>query len=399
MKEYSGIVTSTLVIAGLLLNGSTILLLVVKPNLRSPSNMLLASLTSSNCILCVLVLPVRLANITGSIKTMDGRGCDIFGFFSQLWWNSNSLTFMFISYDRYQFISKAILYKSLATSAKVYLFIGVTWLISVIFSLLPVFGWSCYKFIEDEQFCGVEWGKSRSFDITTQSISFIMPCLVSCYCYGQIIYNAQQSKQREMTWPSVQNIISIPQQRKLPETVWPSVQSIQNKKLIACKPIKTSIIIIIMFLIIYLPYIIVRQFHELINNKIAVKITANLLFFSVVVFPYLFVYRNRLLRKEMQKLFKRVLNRDVRQIHPSVDINENDYLENVSRRNSRSESIENNRRCSTDHSLSSIQINRKSSEDTSRRCSLEMSRRWSSNIIFGTNRRESGKSEMTTVDS
>ena len=382
MNVYCGFVTTSVLLAGLFINASTTWLLVAKPNLRSPSNLLLASLTCSNCILCVLIFPIRLANITGLIRTIDGRVCDIFGFFLQLWWSSNSLTFMFISYDRYQFISKAILYKSVVTTAKVYLCIGVTWVVSVIFSLLPVFGWSCYTFIENEHNCGVDWGKSHSFNIATQSVSFFLPCLVCCYCYGQIIYNAQRNTTR------------------LHETGWPSVQNINNKKIISCKkPIKTSIIVIISFLILFLPYVIVSQFHWLVKSKIPGKITVNLSFFSAVLFPYLFVFRNQLLRKELRKLFKRVLNRDVRQIHPSVEIDENDYLENVSRRNSRSESTENYRRCSSDHSLSSSgQMNRKWSAEISRRYSLELPRRWSSNIMLGTSRRESGKSEMTCVD-
>ena len=51
-----------------------------------------------------------------------------------------------MSYDGYKFISCALVYQTIITPLKAYVYISITWSIAIMLSLLPLFGWSRYAY-------------------------------------------------------------------------------------------------------------------------------------------------------------------------------------------------------------------------------------------------------------
>ena len=108
-------------------------------------------------------------NLT-SYGKLSGLLCELFGMFSQIWWNSNIYTLLFMSYDGYKFISCALDYKTIITPLKAYVYISITWSIAMMLSLLPLFGWSRYAYNTDQCTCSVDWENNfQSGKLTTMT--------------------------------------------------------------------------------------------------------------------------------------------------------------------------------------------------------------------------------------
>ena len=91
------------------------------------------------------------------------------------------------------------------------------------------------------------------------------------------------------------------------------------------------------------------------SYSVAMHYTSIIVYTPVFAYPYLFAFRNRKLRTELAVLYSKLyVWRDVRKIQPAPHIDEEDYPDNVSRRNSRTESMNMERRSrhpSMDHTF------------------------------------------------
>ena len=318
IRIISGVVIGILLLSGLFVNISMIALFSIKSHIRSPSNILLANLSMSNLIICVL-MPITLSNIVDERNKLEGTSCEIFGLFSQLWLNGCIYTLAFISYDNCKLISSPFIYPITMTDGKAYTYVMITWTIAAILSLLPMFGWSRYTFNNEQYSCGVDLANNGYYNIFMLTFTFTIPCLIVMFCSTIITLDARGRVQP----------LRIIRRR-------PNLYEHSTRRNSLYKTIKKSLIVIVTFLIAWFPH--VMFIYGPYNSKI--KIISIFMYVPVLVYPYLFGFRNEKIKKELNKLFYEILYwRDVRQIHPAQHIDERDYSENVSRRNSRSESL------------------------------------------------------------
>jgi len=65
------------------------------------------------------------------------------------------------------------------------------WLLSTLFSLPPVFGWSRYEYIRNKAICTIQWSTSYSYAVAVIGLGVIVPFLVMIAAYTRIFSKAR----------------------------------------------------------------------------------------------------------------------------------------------------------------------------------------------------------------
>ncbi|XP_057301493.1 visual pigment-like receptor peropsin [Hydractinia symbiolongicarpus] len=325
IRMIHGTIIGFILTSGLFLNGSLVTLFTTKSQLRTPTNLLLSSLTVSNCILCIFVLPSNMASIFDPEIKYEGALCYIIALFSQLWWVANVYVLTFLSIDRYKLITTPLCYRQIMTTTKSKTYIAISWAVAIIIAIIPTMGWTKYTFSEIENTCTVDWNKSFSFNMFFTAITFWIPFLVITYCYISIISNAHGNVNR----------IGLMLSSRM-------VNQVRRNSIY--KTVKTSFVIVFTFLIAWVPHftlVYIYSFSGEPENYIRWKLIQPTKYLPVFIYPYIFAYRNSSLRRDLHIFYDKFKpRRDIRKIEPARTIDENDFPENVSRRNSRTESMQ-----------------------------------------------------------
>lgn len=313
---------------GIFLNFSILILFKMKPEIRIPSTIFLLNMIASNIFWCIFIAPAVLVILLQSNVSIENALCDIQGFSVQIWRITNIFPLMFYSYDRYKFISCPLVYRKIITTSKAYTFVAVTWIIALTVPWLPIFGLSSYNYSSNQIFCDVGWKNEMYFNIPYTIILFWFPFTVILYCNINIVRIAHRNMSQ------VDFLREIHEHRP--------VNARRNSLL---KTLTTSVAITSSFTIAWLPHfvaVVLFQTRALEDNihKI-LKFSVYITFLTIVVYPYLFGFKNKVLKRDLRRLFKKLKcwRTNIRNIQPAEEIDENDYSENVSRRNSRTESM------------------------------------------------------------
>ena len=358
--------------------------------------MLLTNLSISNVLGCLLVLTGMIRNIASN-NTYDGAYCDITALSSQLWWLSNIFTLMFLSLDHYIYIINPFAYYRVVTKTKIYIFITFTWVLSATISLIPIFAEPRYIFRIEQHTCGIDWTKSKTFNIIFTIIVFCVPCLIMIYCYVRIVKDARKTFQ---VGPKNSPPMSIKEKTK-PTTIERKSSILsrlsfkpnhQDRRLSLYGTVRTSFIIFGTFVLAWTPQFTLIILHALKYNAIDMNIQKTvhtIKYIPIFIYPFIFGFRN--LRKQFQNVIQYLQHfHNVKVIHPATNIDETDYPVNVSRRNSQSEMSETSRRNSLTMSFKDFIFDQSNRVVLSRSHSVGVD-------IASSSRSESSSSGLTTV--
>ena len=191
------------------------------------------------------------------------------------------------------------------TSRKAIVFIITTWAITVVLSVVPMVGWTHYVYEKEQYYCSLNWDNNIIFNVLYIVVSFWTPCAIIIFCYASIIWNAKGNIQR---LAALTEASTIGKNNSRSQSIY--------------KTVRTSCLVIITFLIAWLPYFIMVSFHHTYNINLlnAFRFASIMIYLPIFVYPYLFAFRNKTLRLELSMLYAKVnVWRDVRQIHPSTE--------------------------------------------------------------------------------
>ena len=97
---------------------------------------------------------------------------------------------------RYYAITQPLLYPIQVTSRRTKELIILTWLMSLLGSLPPLFGWSNYAWTKTTSSCFVQWDHNPSFAYTFTVVFILVPLMIVCYCYSRILKVARMTYRR-----------------------------------------------------------------------------------------------------------------------------------------------------------------------------------------------------------
>ncbi|XP_019404388.1 PREDICTED: G-protein coupled receptor 161 isoform X1 [Crocodylus porosus] len=281
-----------------------------KSYLLTLSNKFVFSLTLSNLLLSILVLPFV---VTSSIRREWIFGvvwCNFSALLYMLISSASMLTLGLIAIDRYYAVLYPMVYPMKITGNRAVVALVYVWLHSLIGCLPPLFGWSSLEFDQFKWMCVAAWHKEAGYTAFWQIWCALLPFLVMMICYG-FIFRVARVKARKIHCGSVVIVEEDAQRngRKNSSTSTSSSGSRRNAfqgvvySANQCKAFITILVVIGAFVITWGPYMVVITSEALWGkNSIspALETLATWLSFSsAICHPLIYGLWNKTVRKEL----------------------------------------------------------------------------------------------------
>ncbi|OXB57056.1 hypothetical protein ASZ78_015094 [Callipepla squamata] len=301
-----------IVIAVFICLGNLIIVVTLyrKSYLLTLSNKFVFSLTLSNFLLSVLVLPFV---VTSSIRREWIFGvvwCNFSALLYMLISSASMLTLGLIAIDRYYAVLYPMVYPMKITGNRAVVALVYVWLHSLIGCLPPLFGWSSLEFDQFKWMCVAAWHKEAGYTAFWQVWCALLPFVVMMICYG-FIFRVARIKARKIHCGSVVIVEEDSQRngRKNSSTSTSSSGSRRNAfqgvvySANQCKAFITILVVIGAFVLTWGPYMVVITSEALWGkNSIspALETLATWLSFSsAICHPLIYGLWNKTVRKEL----------------------------------------------------------------------------------------------------
>ncbi|XP_030638601.1 G-protein coupled receptor 161 [Chanos chanos] len=311
----SGVAESVfiLVIALLVFLGNLIVVATLyrKPYLLTPSNKFVFSLTLSNLLLSVLVLPFVVASSLRRDWLFGVVWCNFTALLYLLISSASMLTLGAIAIDRYYAVLYPMIYPSKITGNRATVAIVYLWLHSLLGCLPPLFGWSAFEFDHFKRMCTAAWHREPGYTAFWVVWCSLLPLLAMLVCYG-LIFRVARHKARKVHCGTVVVAASqeacSPAQRNGRKSSTTSISSVGSRKGLAyagsqCKALVTILVVVGTFLLTWGPYIVVIC-TEAARGKGSVPprletLVSWLSLASAVCYPLIYGLWNKTVRKEL----------------------------------------------------------------------------------------------------
>ncbi|TRY59325.1 hypothetical protein DNTS_033554, partial [Danionella cerebrum] len=301
---------SIIIIAILACLGNLVIVVTLykKPYLLTPSNKFVFSLTSSNLLLSVLMLPFVAVSSVHRGWMFGVVWCNFTALLHLLVSSSSMLTLGVIAIDRYYAVLYPMIYPMKITGNRAVVAIVYVWLHSLVGCLPPLFGWSSFEFDRYKWTCTVAWHKEISYTTFWITWCCLLPFIAMLLCYG-VIFRVARIKARKVYCGSVvvaqEESASQKNGRKNSNTSTSSSGS--RKSLIysgsQCKAFITILVVLGTFLSTWGPYVVVISTEALwgtgsVSPQMETLVSW-LSFASAVCHPLIYGLWNKTVRKEL----------------------------------------------------------------------------------------------------
>ncbi|XP_069060261.1 G-protein coupled receptor 161 [Pleurodeles waltl] len=281
-----------------------------KSYLLTLSNKFVFSLTLSNCLLSVLVLPFV---VTSSIRRTWIFGvvwCNFSALLYMLISSASMLTLGLIAIDRYYAVLYPMVYPMKITGNRAVFAIVYVWLHSLVGCLPPLFGWSSLEFDHFKWMCVAAWHKNVGYTVFWQIWCALLPFLIMVLCYG-FIFRVARIKARKVHCGTVV-IVQEDSQKNGRKNSNTSTSSSGSKRSAfphivysanQCKALITILVVIGAFVLTWGPYMVVISTEALWGKDSispALETLATWLSFtSAICHPLIYGLWNKTVRKEL----------------------------------------------------------------------------------------------------
>ena len=153
--------------------------IIRKKLFKQPTILLLLNLVVSDLILLLVLIPMHVwTGIRGeySIGNSDMVRCQtcLIGLLFTMFGLLSLFTVFLMSFDRFLFIYKPLKYDRIMTPLRTLLALGIVWLVSIVVSLLPVFGYGNLIFTPGSLSCTFDFSVEFSYySLIVGAVSFV----------------------------------------------------------------------------------------------------------------------------------------------------------------------------------------------------------------------------------
>ncbi|XP_066520940.1 G-protein coupled receptor 161 [Hoplias malabaricus] len=290
-------------------NLAIVITLYKKPYLLTQSNKFVFSLTFSNLLLSVLVLPFVVASSLQQEWLFGVVWCNFTALLYLLISAASMLTLGAIAIDRYYAVVHPVIYPTKVTGNRAVVAIICVWFHSLVGCLPPLFGWSTFEFDHSKRACMAAWHQEVSYTLFWVTWCSLLPLFVMLVCYG-LIFRVACHKARKVHCVTVvvaqePTPSSQKNERKSSTT---SIYSAGSRRSVVqadrqCKALLTILVVVGTFLLTWGPYIIVISAEAVlgkgtVSSEIQTFVTW-LSFFSAVCHPLIYGLWNKTVCKEL----------------------------------------------------------------------------------------------------
>ncbi|XP_070495978.1 rhodopsin-like [Chironomus tepperi] len=217
-------------------------------SLRTPSNLLVVNLAVSDFMIMFTMGPAMIINCYFETWVFGPLACQIYGMCGSLFGCISIWTMTMIAFDRYNVIVKGITGKPLTHGGAI-LRIFFVWAASILWTLLPLFGWNRYTPEGNMTACGTDYltpgWASRSYVLIYGIWVYFLPLLLIIYSYYFIMQavTAHEKNMREQA--KKMNVASL--------------RSSENQaQSVECKLAKVALMTISLWFMAWTPYLVIN---------------------------------------------------------------------------------------------------------------------------------------------
>ncbi|XP_063109692.1 G-protein coupled receptor 161 isoform X2 [Cavia porcellus] len=281
-----------------------------KSYLLTLSNKFVFSLTLSNFLLSVLVLPFVVTSTIRREWIFGVVWCNFSALLYLLISSASMLTLGVIAIDRYYAVLYPMVYPMKITGNRAVMALVYIWLHSLVGCLPPLFGWSSVEFDDFKWMCVAAWHREPGYTAFWQIWCALFPFVVMLVCYG-FIFRVARVKARKVHCGTVVIVEEDAQRsgRKNSSTSTSSSGSRRNAfqgvvySANQCKALITILVVLGAFLVTWGPYMVVIT-SEALWGKNYVSPTLEtwatwLSFTSAICHPLIYGLWNKTVRKEL----------------------------------------------------------------------------------------------------
>lgn len=305
--EAVSIVTITLLAC--LGNLLIVVTLYRRPYLLTPSNKFVFSLTLSNLLLSMLVLPFVAVSSLKREWVFGVVWCNFTALLYLLISTASMLTLGAIAIDRYYAVLYPMIYPMKITGNRAVVVIAYVWLHSLVGCLPPLFGWSSFEFDCFKRTCVASWHREPSYAVFWVLWCTFPPLFIMLACYG-VIFRVARMKARKVHCGTVVVAQDDPAgaQKNGRKNSSTSTSSNGSRRSLVyagsqCKAFVTILVVIGTFLVTWGPYVAVVCTEALWGQGSVSQgletLVAWLSFCSAVCHPLIYGLWNKTVRKEL----------------------------------------------------------------------------------------------------
>ena len=192
-EAFSLVIICTVSIIG---NTTLFVLLLRSKTLRTTSNGYLLNLAFADLLVSVLNMPVTVVTIIEQRWIFGEIACKFLGFTTMLSFVSSVMSLAMIAINRFYYVVRWKKYRSIFTLRSSVLFGAIVWLISLVISLPPLFGWADYRYIPGKSYCFVFWRSGVTYMYVMLTICFFGPPTVMSLSYYHILRFTREARIR-----------------------------------------------------------------------------------------------------------------------------------------------------------------------------------------------------------
>ncbi len=226
----------------------TLILVILKtPHLRTITNSFILSLATADLLLGFFIMPFSASLALNGAWTYGSSFCQMTSVIHNTCTTAILVSLMMVSIDRCLAVALPLKYNLIITWNIAGLMIAIVWTYSLIFALMPVFGWGRADHTPHIFTCSVVWHSSMEYVITYYTFCIILPSLILTSMFISILkYGYAQKRIFAFLPMPVGSVLAF---------VPPPVSSYRRSTLSA---MKTLFIIIAMLTLLWLPYTVVK---------------------------------------------------------------------------------------------------------------------------------------------
>ncbi|KAL9952509.1 hypothetical protein ACROYT_G039777 [Oculina patagonica] len=165
-------------------------------SLRTTAAILVVNLAIVDLSITVTIVPFVMALAITQEWVLPWAICELTGFINAFLTAGQIMALLHISINRYIAVAYPHSYETRCNKQGTIITVLLGWLYSLIWTLLPFFGWGKLGFIHGTLFCNILWSEAMAYAITVQIMCYFIPSILGAFLYLNVYRHVRLQSKR-----------------------------------------------------------------------------------------------------------------------------------------------------------------------------------------------------------